>query len=66
MEEGERVCGQAEGEKEGVGEEETEGAISGFATCLAASLLKETMKDFVPFLAVAILAKDQRIYSVHE
>ena len=45
MEEGERVCGQAEGEKEGVGEEETEGAISGFATCLAASLLKETMKE---------------------
>lgn len=45
MEEGERVGGQTEDEKEGEGGEEAEGAISGFATCLAASLLKETMKE---------------------
>ena len=45
MEEGERVGGQTEDEKEGAGGEEAEGAISGFATCLAASLLKETMKE---------------------
>ena len=61
MEEGERVCGQAEGEKEGVGEEETEGAISGFATCLAASLLKETMKEKQGSLPVQILTMRKRV-----
>ena len=46
MEEGERLGGEVGQDKEDKEDkEEADGAISGFATCLAASLLKETMKE---------------------